>query len=126
MNRRHTEASERFAERRRREDAAPRLRNQVPSLVTLRLEVEERRAESASAIADSRYVRHVVETAPALFLLPCGDPACKDGGHDLTTPILRGLTSRSTRFEVDAACTGDVGTARCARVIKVTALATYR
>jgi hypothetical protein len=124
MNKRHTEAAERFAERRRREDAAPRLRNVVPSLVTLRLEVEERRAESKTA--DSRYLRHVVDTAPALFLLPCGDPACKDGGHDLTTAIISGLNSGATRFEVEAACAGEVGSGRCGRVIEVTALATYQ
>ena len=124
MNKRHTEAAERFAERRRREDAAARLRELVPSLVTLRLEVEERRAESKTA--DSRYVRHIVDTAPGLFLLPCGDHACKDGGHDLTTAIIRGLVAGSTRFEVEGTCMGDVGSVRCGRVITVTALATYR
>ncbi len=124
MNRRYSEAAERFAARRRREDEAPRLQQQVPSLVSLRLEVEEKRA-SAVAV-ESRHVRHVVDGAPALFLLPCGDPACKEGGHDLTTPIMRGLTSGTKRFEVEDVCAGDIGTARCGRILKVTAIATYR
>jgi hypothetical protein len=124
MNRRYSEAAERFAARRRREDEAPRLRTQVPNLASLRLEVEERRS---SAIAvESRHVRHIVDGAPALFLLPCGDPVCKEGGHDLTTQIMRGLLSGTERFEVEDVCAGDVGTARCGRILKVTAIATYR
>jgi hypothetical protein len=67
-----------------------------------------------------------VDAAPALFLLPCSDPACKEGGHDVTSSILHGLTTGSTRFEVEDACHGDVGNARCGRMIKVTALATYK
>src|ERR1700685_4293591 len=74
MNKRHSEAAERFAERRRREDEAPRLHTRVPALAPLRLEVEERRP--ASPVVDSRHMRHIVDTAPALFMLPCGDPAC--------------------------------------------------
>jgi hypothetical protein len=124
MNRRHSEAAERFAERRRREDEAPRLRARVPNLASLRLEVEEKRATSAAI--ESRHVRHIVDSAPALFVLPCGDPACKDGGHDLTTTILRGLLAGAQRFETEDACSGDIGSARCGRVLKVTAIATYR
>jgi len=41
-HRRHSEASERFAERRRREDEATRLSAELPRLLTLRLEVQER------------------------------------------------------------------------------------
>jgi hypothetical protein len=124
MNRRYSEAAERFAARRRREDEAPRLRSQVPNLVSLRLEVEERRS---SAIAvESRHVRHIVDSAPALFMLPCGDPVCKEGGHDLTTQIMRGLLAGTVKFEVEDVCAGDVGTARCGRILKVTAIATYR
>jgi hypothetical protein len=124
MNRRYSEAAERFAARRRREDEAPRLRTRVPNLVSLRLEVEERRA--AGVAVDSRHVRHIVDSAPALFVLPCGDPACKDGGHDVTSQMLRGLLAGTPRFEVEDACAGDVGTARCGRILKVTAIATYR
>lgn len=124
MNKRHSEAAERFAERRRLEDEAPRLRARIPALATLRLEVEERRAGSAAA--DTRYVRHVVETAPALFLLPCGDSGCRNGGHDVTNAMLHALAAGSARFEIEDECWGGVGTARCGRVVKVIAFATYR
>jgi hypothetical protein len=124
MNRRYSEAAERFAERRRREDEAPRLRTRVPNLASLRLEVEEKRATAVAV--ESRHVRHIVDSAPALFVLPCGDPACKDGGHDVTAMILRGLLSGSDRFEVEDVCLGEIGSARCGRIIKVTAIATYR
>lgn len=124
MNKRHSEAAERFAERRRREDEAPRLHTRVPALASLRLEVEERRP--ASPVVDSRHMRHIVDTAPALFMLPCGDPACKNGGHDMTDAILRGLSAGSKRIEVEDVCTGDIGTAQCGRILKVTAIATYR
>ena len=123
MNRRYSEAAERFAQRRRREDEAPRLRARIPALLSLRLEVEERRA--LSTVVEFRHVRHVVDSAPALFLLPCGDPVCKDV-HDVTNAILEGLQSGVERFAVEDTCTGDVGTAQCGRVVKVTAIATYR
>jgi hypothetical protein len=96
----------------------------VPNLVSLRLEVEERRATSIAV--ESRHVRHIVDSAPALFVLPCGDPACKDGGHDVTSMILRGLLAGSERFDVEDVCLGEIGSARCGRVVKVTAIAKYR
>lgn len=120
-----TEASQRFAERRRREDEAQRLLERVPELTGLRLEVEERRA--ASTAADSKHVRHVVvDRAPALFYLPCGDPACKDGGHDMTSGMMRGLMSHETRFECEDTCSGSVGTAPCGRILRVIGIATYQ
>ena len=120
-----TEASQRFAERRRREDEAQRLLERVPELTGLRLDVEERRA--ASTVADSKHVRHVVvDRAPALFYLPCGDPACKDGGHDMTNGLMRGLLSHETGFESEDTCSGSVGTAPCGRILRVIAVATYR
>lgn len=124
MNRRYSEAAERFAERRRREDEAPRLRTRVPNLASLRLEVEERRA--SSVVVESRHVRHIVDSAPALFVLPCSDPACKDGGHDVTSSILRGLLSGAERFDAEDACMGEIGSAHCGRIVKVTAIAKYR
>jgi hypothetical protein len=120
-----TEASQRFAERRRREDEAPRLLERVPELTHLKLEVEERRA--ASMAADSKHVRHVVvDRAPALFYIPCGDPACKDGGHDVTNALMRGLTSRDAHFETEDTCSGSIGTAPCGRVVRVIATATFQ
>src|SRR6266849_2479094 len=78
MNRRNSVAAQRFAERRRREEDAPRLCDQVPNLVSLKLEIEER-----SGVTGVKHIRRVVvDRAPALFLVPCGDSKCADGEHD--------------------------------------------
>src|ERR1700733_10975262 len=62
----------RFAERRKREDEAPRLRDQVPHLTSLRLEIEDR-----CDVGGTAHTRPVLlSRAPALFLIQCGDPRC--------------------------------------------------
>jgi hypothetical protein len=125
MNRRTSEASQRFAERRRREDEAQRLSAIAPTLETLRLEIAEGRSTSVNP--DLSHVRKVVvENAPALFILPCGDSSCRDGGHDVTNGILRSLRERSTRFEGEDGCSGHVGTASCSRVLRYVGIATYK
>lgn len=125
MNFRGREAAERFAERRRREDDAPRLAQIVPDLESLTLEIQERRSGySTGEAAHTR--RIVVQHAPALFVMPCRDTACKDGGHDITDWITRSLRAKMTRFEGEDACMGNIGSAACQRVIHVTATATYR
>lgn len=124
MTGRSREAFLRFAERRRREDEARRLHSEVPTLRTLRLDVEEHRGNSA--LAETKHVRHVVVAhAPALFVLPCGDPDCRDGGHDVTDALMRRLRERATSFVVEHVCTGDVRGARCDRVVIVRATATH-
>jgi hypothetical protein len=123
-HRRNSPAAERFAERRRREDEAPKLASQVPTLVSLRLEIEERAGSGAT-----RYIRtFIVDHAPAIFLVPCGDPRCLDGGHDLTTEVLRALRARDVSFEVTDECPGSVGTnsSPCVRVVHVRGTAEYR
>jgi hypothetical protein len=121
---RSTEAAQRFAERRKREDEAPRLAREVPRLKTLRLDIEERRTTAAGA--ESKHVRHVVvDRAPALFLLPCGDPDCRMGGHDLTRAVMHELASGATLFDIEEACRGTVGNAECTRIIHVAGVATY-
>lgn len=124
MSWRGREAAERFAERRRREDDAPRLSQIAPTLATLSLEIQERRAGYSTG--ESAHIRRiVVENAPALFVLPCRDPACKDGGHDITDFVTRGLRAKLTRFENEDACMGNVGSSTCQRVMHVVASATY-
>jgi hypothetical protein len=123
-SRRNSEAAQRFAERRRREDAAPRLRTEVPGLVSLNLELTEQGAETTAAMKHLRRV--VVESAPALFEIPCLDPACLDGGHDLTHSIMRALRARASTFEGEDACHGSVRTAACGRVLRYAVVATYR
>lgn len=110
-------------ERRLREDAAPRLASEVPGLVTLKLFIEDR---SSASPAQPKYVRHiVVEHAPALFLIGCTDPNCRDGGHDVTGPVMRALGRRETAFEGDDSCTGALGPNPCLRVLHYQAVATY-
>jgi hypothetical protein len=122
---RRGDGRERFAERRRREEEAPRLIATVPTLESLRLEVEERRA--GGSMAETAHVRRViVERAPALFVLPCHDSACKEGGHDITNDVLRALRARSERFTGEHACIGSVGSAECHRVIHYVGIATYK
>ena len=126
LNRRRTGfAAQRFAERRQREDEAPRLRQEVPEVESLKLDVDERRP--GGAVAEAPHIRRVVvEHAPALFILACGDTSCKDGGHDVTMQILRFLRSRQTSFEGDDVCNGMVGTAPCSRILHYVGTATYR
>jgi hypothetical protein len=121
--RRNSERAERQAERRRREDEAPRLFSHIDNLASLRLEVEA--LQTGSNVVASKHVRHIVPTAPALFVLPCVDSGC-DGGHDVTSAILRELRSGAERFEVEHACEGYVGNSRCNRMVRLIGIATYR
>jgi hypothetical protein len=123
-NRRQSEASLRYAERKRREDEAPRLATEVPALRELRLEIEER--SGGSLVAEPVHVRRiVVEHAPALFILPCGDSRCKDGGHDITHAVLRSLHAKEERFEGQDLCSGSQGSGQCSRALHYVAIATY-
>jgi hypothetical protein len=114
----------RFAERRRREDEAPRLKEEFPELKTLKLEIEEHRRETT--IAETKHVRIViVDRAPALFEIPCNDPSCRDGGHDMTDAVAHRLRARTGVFTLEDVCMGDVRGAPCGRVVRLVALATY-
>ena len=120
--RKNAPAALRFAERRRREDDAPRLKDQVPMLASLKLELEER-----TGIGATKYVRRVsIEGAPALFIVPCGDPKCADGEHDLTTTVMRALLARETTFRGEDECPGSLGPSPCPRVLHFDAVAEYK
>jgi len=122
---RNAEAKTRMAERRKREDEAPRLTVQVPALETLRLEVVER--STSISRPENAHVRHVVvSSAPALFVMPCRDPSCKDGGHDLTAQVMSALQRTRPQFDGESACHGSVGSAGCARILGFAGAATYR
>jgi hypothetical protein len=119
---RHNPRAERFAERRKREDEAPRLRQEVPNLTRLQLNIEER-----TGVGGSTHTRRIViDAAPALFLVPCGDPRCVDGGHDLTTRVMQSLRSRERLFHGEDLCSGSVGPGACCRVLHFDAIAEYR
>ena len=125
MWRQNPEVTRRTAERRQREDEAPRLAATIPELQGLRLEV----LEHSSSISHPEYthVRHVVvANAPALFVMPCHDAQCKEGGHDLTQEILAALRRRNARFEGEDVCRGMVGSAGCSRILGYVAVATYQ
>jgi len=123
--RRARAATERSLERRRREDEAPRLSAVAPDLESLKIEVTEKRG--TIGIPESSHIKRVVvEHAPALFLIQCGESSCKDGGHDITHAVLRGLQNKATVYEGDDPCIGHTGTAPCNRVLCFTAYATYK
>jgi hypothetical protein len=110
-------------ERRNRENEAPRLLASVPTLVTLSLAIEDR---SDRSVARPKHIRRVVvESAPALFLIDCSDSNCKEGGHDLTEPIMRSLLRGETSFRGEDPCYGSLGTAACTRVLHFDATAEY-
>jgi hypothetical protein len=121
--RRNSPQALRFEERRRREDEAPRLHDQVPGLVSLRIDVEDR----DGVIAENKYTRRiVVDRAPALFLVPCGDSRCTGGDHDLTADVMLALRSKSTSFHGVDPCRGSLPLGECTRVLRFEAVATYR
>jgi hypothetical protein len=120
-HRRNSVQAVRFAERRRREDEAPRLIDQVPNLKSLRFEIEDR-----CGVGATTYTRPVlVDRAPALFLIQCGDPRCIDGEHDLTWAVMQALRQGTTSFEGEDKCGGSVGSSACPRVLHFGAAAEY-
>jgi hypothetical protein len=113
--------SEDVAELRHRGLNAARLAMTVPSLASLRIEVHEH-----SATACITYKKHVaVGSAPALFVLACGDERCEDGGHDITHLIMRALNARQKSGEGVHVCEGATGTATCTRRIRFQFAAEY-
>ena len=122
---RSTEASQAAAERRQREDRAPRLLAEVPHLATLKLEIEENR--QGASVPETVHVKHVaVAHAPALFDLPCLDTTCAGGGHDVTNQVLAALRSRAATFRGEHSCNGTTRTAPCTRVLRYVGFATYK
>jgi len=124
-HRRQGEAAQRFAERRRREDEAPRLLQEVPRLRSLRLDIDEHTREGVVSSEPAHIRRIVVEHAPALFFLPCGDTRCRDGGHDVTRAVMAALRDGKTQFEGEDACSGTQGSGHCGRILHYIGMATF-
>jgi hypothetical protein len=119
-----SEAMMRAQERRRREDDAPRLLQQVSGLKELELHFEEYQGDGE--VLASRHIRHVVvDRAPALFEVPCQEPKCRDGGHDLTQEIRRALRASTLEFDGEDRCRGTLGTSECHRILRFVGRATY-
>jgi hypothetical protein len=116
---------ERFQERRRRENVAPRLLALFPGLQTLRIRLSEHRHDGS--LVEPAYTRLiVVASAPALFAFPCQDSACVDGGHDVTVAICAALRRGQADFVGDDRCHGYLGSEGCSRVLRYSATALYR
>jgi hypothetical protein len=125
MSQRQT-ANDRNTERRQRDDDAPRLLDEVPTLSSLRIHVAHQRSELG--FGGTEHVRViVVPRAPALFFVPCGDPHCRDGGHDITDPVMRALRAAMPELEGTDPCHGSLGSAesRCTSFIKYRIEAVY-
>ena len=61
-----------------------------------------------------------MESASAVFLVPCAAPGCQGGVHDLTPSVLPDLRKGATRFEGEAGCSA------CGCVLAYVGTAEYR
>ncbi len=123
--RRSSDAYRRALDRRKRQDSAQRLRDAVPELESLNLEIRERRVGMPGhEVHHKRFV--VVDRAPALFDFPCSDRACEDGGHELTHVVLRHLRRHEETFEGSHLCQGNARDGACKYELHFVAHATYR
>jgi hypothetical protein len=114
-------AAQRSRDRRKAEDDAPRLIDVLPGLRSAKLAVTELVANGAT-----KYIKHiVVARSPVLFIIPCGDPVCQDGGHDITSELMSAFRKRLATASGESACTGTTGTAECRRSIQYTLTAEY-
>jgi hypothetical protein len=107
-----------------REDTAPRLHDEVPSLKRLEVVFVER--TGPTPLGATRHIRHVqVDHAAAHFEIPCNDGDCELGGHDLTGSIMRGLKEMKRDFTGEHSCRGSNRTGSCERVLEFTVHAEY-
>lgn len=103
------------------EDDAPRLAAACPWLRVARLEVTEEFPNGST-----RYIKHiVVARSPALFIIPCGDPVCQNGGHDITAELMQAFRKRLASAAGESYCVGTIGTAECRRRIQFVLTAEY-
>ena len=108
-----------------RENEAPRLKDEVPHVQTLRFDLEE--WSGGHPVAGTSRVRHiVVAQAAALFEIACGDSKCEEGTHDLTSQVIPKLQSREAEFNGESTCQGQIGDRPCERVLKYSARAEYK
>jgi len=107
-----------------RENAAPRLKDLVPSLTSLKLSLVEQRA--TRDIGGTRRTQHViVDTASTRFEVPCGETGCTGGGHDLTSTASSQLRQRQRTFGGTSACHGYVKDRPCDRQLAYAFVAEY-
>jgi hypothetical protein len=121
--RRNQEAMQRTADRRRREDDAPRLSEEIPRLATLVMRVTD--GDAGGMNRTEHIKRVVVANAPALFEIVCLNHDCKEGGHDITDSVMRALRTGATKFDGRDTCHGSVANNNCGHVLEYVAEATY-
>jgi hypothetical protein len=108
----------------KRENDAPRLKDEVPKLESVRMSLEE--FGGGHSIAGTSRVQHVVVAqASSRFEIPCGDSKCEEGGHDLTHEALAQLRAGKDAFEGTSICIGRVGERPCERMLKYSVQAKY-
>jgi hypothetical protein len=109
----------------KREDDAPRLKQEVPNLEALRMNLEE--FSGGHRIMGTSRIQHVVVgQASTRFEIPCGDSKCEDGGHDLTRDMLNALRSGREAFNASSVCSGRVGERACDRALEYSFTAKYQ
>jgi hypothetical protein len=112
------------SERWERENEAPRLLDVVGGLRSLRLELWE--SCDGEPTAGTRYIKHIiVARSAAHFEIPCSNPDCSGGGHDLSDELLAGLRKRQTRVRGTDACRGMVGDGPCKQILHYSASALF-
>lgn len=103
-------------------EGAPLLRDVVPRLAALKLELVEQ-----DGVASRRHTRIVlVDQAPASFIVSCGDERCRHGGYDLTGDVLPRLQRGRAEWKVTRVCNGRIGTSSCRRRAQCFVHAEYR
>ncbi len=123
--RRSSEAFQRTIERKRKQDAARRLRDAVPSLLELELDVREVRGNlPGHEVHHKRVV--IVDRAPALFEFACSDRGCEEGGHDVTEVVLQELARGTLIFSGVHRCGGHAREGNCDYELRFEAQASYR
>jgi hypothetical protein len=107
-----------------RENAAPRLKELVPNLKSLRLSLVEHRA--GRELGGTRRTQHVVvDTASTRFEVPCGESGCTGGGHDLTSSASAQLRQQQRTFSGSSDCQGYVKDRPCDRRLEYSFVAEY-
>ena len=125
MHPRNTEAAERYRARQQRENDAPRLTDEVPTLEGLRLSISFATGDGSAQPSHARVV--VVQRAPALFWVPCANKDCQHGGYEITHPVLTALKQKKTTFTGSAHCSGETAAGgRCEGELQYEGVATYR
>lgn len=126
-NRRWQQQQTARSDRWKREDDAPRLKDRILDLDSLKIELEEWRKDETEPVAGTRRVRHiVVPRAAALFEVPCSDKKCNGGGHDLTDVVLAALEAKQTLVEGRHVCEGTREDNPCGLLLQFKAVASFR